>query len=47
MTNATVATTVAGTDGQDILVKSQAGEKVVVVPAGTPISPSFPVTSRN
>jgi hypothetical protein len=37
MTNATVATTVAGTDGQDILVKYKDGEKKVVVPPGTPI----------
>jgi len=37
MTNATVAQTVAGTDGQDILVKYKDGEKRVVVPPGTPI----------
>ena len=37
MTNATVAQTVAGTDGQDILVKYKDGEKKVVVPPGTPI----------
>ena len=37
MTNATVATTVAGTDGHDILVKYKDGEKKVVVPPGTPI----------
>jgi hypothetical protein len=37
MTNATVAETVAGTDGQHILVKYKDGEKQVVVPAGTPI----------
>jgi hypothetical protein len=37
MTNATVAETVAGTDGQHILVKYKDGEKQVVVPPGTPI----------
>jgi hypothetical protein len=37
MTNATVAQTVAGTDGQDILVKYKDGEKKVLVPPGTPI----------
>jgi hypothetical protein len=37
MTNATVAETVAGTDGQNILVKYKDGEKKVVVPPDTPI----------
>ena len=37
MTNATVAETVAGTDGHHILVKYKDGEKKVVVPPGTPI----------
>jgi hypothetical protein len=37
MTNATVAQTVKGVDGQDILVKYKDGEKKVVVPPGTPI----------
>ncbi len=37
MTNATVAETVKGTDGQDILVKYKDGEKKVVVPPETPI----------
>lgn len=37
MTNATVAQTVAGTDGQNITVKYKDGEKKVVVPPGTPI----------
>ncbi|SHG70744.1 hypothetical protein SAMN05444169_3759 [Bradyrhizobium erythrophlei] len=37
MTNATVAQTVEGTDGQNILVKYKDGEKKVVVPPGTPI----------
>src|SRR5215210_6820291 len=37
MTNATVAQTVKGTEGQNILVKYKDGEKKVVVPEGTPI----------
>src|SRR6201746_675953 len=37
MTNATVAQTVKGIDGQNILVKYKDGEKKVVVPPGTPI----------
>jgi hypothetical protein len=37
MTNATVAQTVAGTDGQNIMVKYKDGEKKVVVPPETPI----------
>ena len=37
MTNATVVETVAGTDGQNILVKYKDGEKKVVVPPDTPI----------
>jgi hypothetical protein len=37
MTNATVAQTVKGTEGQNILVKYKDGEKKVVVPPGTPI----------
>jgi hypothetical protein len=37
MTNATVAETVAGTDGQNILVRYKDGEKKVVVPPQTPI----------
>jgi Cu/Ag efflux protein CusF len=37
MTNATVAQTVEGTDGQNILVKYKDGEKKVVVPPETPI----------
>ena len=37
MTNATVAETVAGTSGQNILVKYKDGEKKVVVPPDTPI----------
>lgn len=42
MTNATVAQTVAGTDGQNILVKYKDGEKNVVVPPGTPIVTFLP-----
>ncbi len=38
MTNANVATTVAGKDGQDLLVKYKDGEKKVIVPPGTPIA---------
>jgi hypothetical protein len=37
MTNATVAETIKGTDGQNILVKYKDGEKKVVVPPDTPI----------
>ncbi len=37
MTNATVAETVAGTDGEIILVKYKDGEKKVLVPPDTPI----------
>jgi len=37
MTNATVAETVKGTDGQNILVKYKDGEKKVVVPPDNPI----------
>jgi hypothetical protein len=37
MTNATVAQTVAGVDGQTIMVKYKDGEKKVVVPPDAPI----------
>ena len=37
MTNATVAETVAGTDGHNILVRYKDGEKKVLVPPDTPI----------
>lgn len=37
MTNATVAETVQGTDGQNITVKYKDGEKKVLVPPGTPV----------
>jgi hypothetical protein len=42
MTNANVATTVAGKDGQDILVKYKDGEKKVSVPPGIPIAKYVP-----
>jgi len=42
MTNANVATTVAGKDGQDILVKYKDGEKKVLVPPGIPIAKYVP-----
>jgi hypothetical protein len=38
MTNANVATSVAGKDGQSLLVKYKDGEKKVLVPPGTPIA---------
>ena len=38
MTNANVATQVAGKDGQDLLVKYKDGEKKVLIPPGTPIA---------
>jgi len=42
MTNATVAETVADSDGQNIRVKYKDGEKKVVVPPGTPIVTFLP-----
>jgi outer membrane lipoprotein SlyB len=42
MTNANVATTVAGKDGQDLLVKYQDGEKKVTVPPGIVIARYVP-----
>src|ERR1700676_2297815 len=47
MTNATVAETVAGTEGQNILVKYKDGEKRVVVPPIRRSSHSLRVTSPN
>ena len=50
MTNANVATTVSGKDGQDLLVKYKDGEKKVIVPPGTPIAnyaPGSAATSRS
>jgi hypothetical protein len=42
MTNANVATTVAGNDGQNLLVKYKDGEKKVLVAAGTTIARYVP-----
>jgi hypothetical protein len=42
MTNANVATTVAGKDGQDLLVKYKDGEKKVVMPPDIPIARYLP-----
>jgi hypothetical protein len=44
MTNANVAATVAGKDGQDLLVKYKDGEKKVTIPPGTPIAKYVPGT---
>jgi hypothetical protein len=42
MTNANVANTVAGNDGQNLLVKYKDGEKKVLVPPGTTIARTVP-----
>ena len=42
MTNANVATTVSGNDGQNLLVKYKDGEKKVLIPPGTPIAKYTP-----
>jgi hypothetical protein len=47
MTNANVATTVAGKDGQDILVKYKDGEKKVLVPPGIPIAKYTPGSAED
>ncbi len=47
MTNANVATTVAGKDGQDLLVKYKDGEKKVSVPPGTIIARYTPGTAAD
>ena len=47
MTNANVATTVAGKDGQDLLVKYKDGEKKVSVPPGIPIARYVPGTAED
>jgi hypothetical protein len=47
MTNANVATTVAGNDGQDLLVKYKDGEKKVSVPPGIPIARYEPGTAAD
>jgi len=45
MTNANVATTVSGKDGQDLLVKYKDGEKKVLIPPGIPIAKYVPGTA--
>jgi hypothetical protein len=45
MTNANVATTVSGNDGQNLLVKYKDGEKKVLIPTGTPIAKYVPGTA--
>jgi hypothetical protein len=42
MTNANVATTVSGNDGQNLLVKYKDGEKKVLIPPGIPIAKYVP-----
>jgi hypothetical protein len=47
MTNANVATTVAGKDGQDLLVKYKDGEKKVNIPPGAVIAKYVPGTAAD
>ena len=47
MTNANVATTVSGNDGQNLLVKYKDGEKKVIIPAGIPIAKYEPGTAAD
>jgi hypothetical protein len=47
MTNANVATTVAGNDGQNLLVKYKDGEKKVLIPPGIPIAKYVPGTAAD
>ena len=47
MTNANVATTVSGKDGQNLLVKYKDGEKKVLVPAGIPIAKYTPGSAED
>ena len=47
MTNANVATTVSGKDGQDLLVKYKDGEKKVLIPPGIPIAKYMPGTAAD
>src|SRR5262245_32149683 len=47
MTNANVATTVAGKNGQDLLVKYKDGEKKVIVPPGTPMARYMPGSAED
>ena len=47
MTNANVATTVAGNDGQNLLVKYKDGEKKVIIPPGIPIAKYVPGSAED
>jgi hypothetical protein len=47
MTNANVATTVSGNDGQNLLVKYKDGEKKVLIPPGIPIAKYVPGTTAD
>ena len=47
MTNANVATTVSGNDGQNLLVKYKDGEKKVLIPPGTPIAKYVPGSAED
>ncbi len=47
MTNANVATTVSGNDGQNLLVKYKDGEKKVIIPPGIPIAKYVPGTAED
>jgi hypothetical protein len=47
MTNANVATTVSGKDGQDLLVKYKDGEKKVNIPPGIPIAKYVPGSAED
>jgi hypothetical protein len=47
MTNANVATTVSGNDGQNLLVKYKDGEKKVLIPPGIPIAKYVPGTAED
>ena len=47
MTNANVATQVAGKDGQELLVKYKDGEKKVLIPPGIPIAKYVPGTAAD
>jgi hypothetical protein len=47
MTNANVATTVSGNDGQNLLVKYKDGEKKVLIPPGIPIAKYVPGTAAD
>jgi hypothetical protein len=47
MTNANVATTVSGNDGQNLLVKYKDGEKKVIVPPGIPLARYVPGSAED